>query len=103
MDCLLLSDEINCQRTSNEILQSLVSNVAFYKLCSAKTPSGYPADNELNGLAANISCPTLFGYHIGWNQEQDGLAKLEGRIWPKIERVATVTNFITAETKTVKI
>ena len=75
----------------------------LYRLCAKRSNFGYPVDNELNSLAATLSCPTLFGYHIGWNQEQDGFGHLEGRTWPEVSKTATITDVIKKESMEVRL
>jgi hypothetical protein len=76
---------------------AVACNTQRYRLCAKRSNFGYPVDTELNSLASNISCPTVFGYHIGWNQEQDGFAKLDGRTWPKVAKKATIVDLLTKE------
>lgn len=82
---------------------AVACNTQRYRLCSKRSNFGYPVDTELTSLAANISCPTVFGYHIGWNQEQDGFVKLDGRVWPKVSKRATITDLIKKETSVVNL
>jgi len=82
---------------------AVACNTKRYRLCAKRSGYGYPVDTELTSLAANISCPTVFGYHIGWNQEQDGFSKLDGRIWPKVSKTATIKDLIKNETTTTNL
>lgn len=74
-----------------------------YKICAQRSATGYPVDTELAALASNVSGPTLFGYHIGWNQEQDGYGSLTARSWPKVTRTTVITDLETGESRQVSL
>jgi len=82
---------------------AVACNTQRYRLCAKRSNFGYPVDTELNALASNVSCPTVFGYHIGWNQEQDGFDKLDGRVWPKVAKKATVMDLVKKETSIINL
>jgi len=58
-------------------------NLAFYKLCLDNRQLGYSIDQDYNSLRVSTSMPYLHGYHIGWNQEQDGYGSLLSSRWKK--------------------
>ena len=82
---------------------AVACNTQRYRLSAKRSNLGYPVDTELSSLASNVSCPTIFGYHIGWNQEQDGYAKLEGRAWPKVSKQATIIDLVEKKTSIINL
>lgn len=44
--------------------------------CLTVTEDSVPTDYNLLQIASRICAPKMFGYHIGWNQEQDGYTSL---------------------------
>jgi len=82
---------------------AVACNTALYKLCAKRSNFGYPVDTELSALVANASCPTIFGYHIGWNQEQDGFSNLAKRTWPPVPKVANIADLRTKTSMQIKL
>lgn len=74
-----------------------------YAICTQRSAFGYPVDTELEALAANISGPTLFGYHIGWNQEQDGYGSLTARSWPRISKTTVIADLETGLSRSISL
>lgn len=82
---------------------AVACHTKLYFLTGKRSSFGYPVDNELNALVANVSCPVVPGYHIGWNQEQDGHPKLDTRTWPIVPRITPITDLIRQETLIVSL
>lgn len=89
----------NMHVTGNAIAFSL----KFYDLaCLTVTQGSVPTDYNLFQIAHRVCSPKMFGYHIGWNQEQDGYRALNDLTrWPdmvkrvdiyadKLDRVTTI-------------
>jgi len=68
----------------------------FY-LKTAHYKGGVPKDVDFEDLARAKCSPTLAGYHIGWNQEQDGYAALQSKRWEPAPEVNTITDLKTGE------
>lgn len=52
--------------------QALCTSLDFYKLCAKHRDNFTPVDATLQKYASSYLVPTLKGYHIGFNQVQDG-------------------------------
>lgn len=82
---------------------AVACKTTFYQLCSMRSQLGFPMDTELRALAPNISAPVIPGYHIGWNQVQDGHPKLDNRPWPGVLTTAHFTDCRKNESFTVTL
>ena len=71
--------------------------IEYYEQCSRNRNLGYAIDLDLNALKRGATTPIIHGYHIGWNQEQDGYISLLKPRWGNVPEKATVENLRTGE------
>lgn len=55
--------------------------IDFYRECARSNPGYTVVDRSLENAACSRAIPNLYGYHIGWNQEQDGYPNLNSNRW----------------------
>ena len=75
----------------------------FYRRCARSTVDFCPVDRTFERLAVGRCTPTLFGYHIGWNQEQDGFKSLHAKRWGANPPEVTVIDLKNKKQKTLKL
>lgn len=56
-------------------------DLGFYLECARMAPNYIPVDHTFELLSQSRCTPTTYGYHIGWNQEQDGYPALHSARW----------------------
>lgn len=71
--------------------QALAVNYSFWKkaLMSKPSPWKVPLDTDLHRLNPKFCTPVLRGYHIGWNQEMDGIGTTVDSFVPPEENHVT--------------
>lgn len=99
-DCDKTSLWVDSRNNHNMFLtgNALAFDFKFYDLVRQTVAKGAaPTDYNFFQIASRVCAPKLFGYHIGWNQEQDGYGALDDlKRWGEMPPLA----FITHEDKT---
>lgn len=94
-DCDETSYWIDSRNNQNMFLtgNAIAFDFEFYDLVRKTVAKGTaPTDYNFFQIASRVCAPKLFGYHIGWNQEQDGYGALDdlGR-WKEMPPLAMLT------------
>jgi hypothetical protein len=83
--------------------QALATSTALYKKACLEINQGAIDGEIIKRSGLGNCCPTIMGYHIGWNQYQDGYGDLNSRDWGDFGWSGTykVTNIVTGETRNI--
>lgn len=83
--------------------QGLAVNYSHWKSALMAHPSIWqtPLDSDLHKGNPTYCTPALRGYHIGWNQDMDGLNVKHENFFPPLEN--TVTHLQTGERRTISL
>jgi hypothetical protein len=84
--------------------QALCMTSEFYRTVARTRPDFSPCDVNLQACANGYLTPSMVGYHLGWNQEQNGYGPLtkEGR-WKSCPETNKLTDVVTGESRSFRL